>query len=79
MGSDFYKAVFKECEVFFGKETENFLTRQIEWHLSKTSDMVNYSDKDDLAWWIKISAGLVLSKEDAEKLFNKVKNLKKQM
>jgi len=77
MSSNFYKEVFKECEVFFGKETENFLDRQIEWHLSKTSDTVDYSDKNDFAWWIKISAGLVLNKEDAEKLYNKVMAIKK--
>lgn len=77
MNSDFYNKVFKECEILLGKQAQNFLARQIEWHLSKTPETLDYSDKANLSWWIKISASLILNKEEAEKLYNKVMALKK--
>ncbi len=75
MGS-FYDKVYKECEVFFAQGTKRFLDRQIEHHLNKKADRLDYADKEELAKWIRISAGLVLKREDAESLSNKVRQMK---
>ncbi|MFA5260148.1 MAG: hypothetical protein WC450_02845 [Candidatus Omnitrophota bacterium] len=75
--SDFYDKVYKECEAYFGTETKRFLDRQIECHLNKTPQTVNYSDKDMLAKWIRISGGLLLDKNAVEMLVAKILAFKK--
>ncbi|MFH1776888.1 MAG: hypothetical protein ABH952_04940 [Candidatus Omnitrophota bacterium] len=76
MSSDFYNQAFKICEVFFKEGTKRFLDRQIEAHLSKIPETIDYTDKEALAKWVRISAGLILPKGDAEKLYNKICALK---
>ncbi len=73
--SDFYNKAFKECEIYLKENTKAFLDRQIEVHLSKTPDKVDYPDKNELAKWIKISAGLLLKKDVVEKLAEKILSL----
>ena len=73
--TDFYNKVFKECEVYLKENTKAFLDRQIEVHLSKTPDKLDYPDKVELAKWINISTGLLLKKEIAQKLSEKILSL----
>ncbi len=77
MPSDFYNKVYQACHFFLGDNTKRFLDRQIEVHLSKSPDTVNYNDKEELARWIRISAGLLLSKEDSDTLYEKVISFEK--
>ncbi|HPB67906.1 MAG TPA: hypothetical protein PLT76_01455 [Candidatus Omnitrophota bacterium] len=72
----FYDKVYKECEVYFGADTKRFLDRQIECHINKTAQTLDYSDREMLAKWIRISGGLILSKEEAEELSAKILTLK---
>lgn len=76
MASAFYKQVFEELKPYFGQMTARFLNRQITAHVGKTPDTVSSSDKKTLAKWIKISAGLLLDEKTAERLADKISNLK---
>ncbi|MFH1784549.1 MAG: hypothetical protein ABH868_06625 [bacterium] len=75
MSSNFYNKVFIACKPFLGEHTESFLKRQIEWHLSKNPNTLAPSDKEDLAQWIMISAALIIGKDKAKELYDKVMNL----
>lgn len=77
MNSDFYNKVYKACYLFLGDDTKRFLDRQIEVHLSKTPDTIDYDDKDELAKWIRISAGLLLTKEESDALYKQVMSFEK--
>lgn len=73
---DLYDKVYKECAVYFGAETKRFLDRQIECHLNKTPQSLDYPDINMLAKWIRISGGLLLPKDKAEELSAKILALK---
>ncbi len=75
--SDFYTAVFNECEPYFGNSTRQFLYRQIAVHDRKTPQTISLSDRDELVKWIKISASLFLDEPDTIALVNKIKTIKK--
>jgi len=68
VASEFYNKVLEECSKLFGDGAERFLNRQIENHLSKNPDTLSYADKEELARWIRVSAGLVFPAETAEEL-----------
>ncbi len=74
--SDFYKKVFKALNPYFGQMTDRFLNRQITAHVGKTPYTVSGEDKNVLAKWVKISAGLLLDEETAAKLADKILSLK---
>ena len=74
--SEFYQKVFKECELYMEGRAKRFLDRQIESHLSKSAEDVDYSDQETLAKWIQISSGLVLGASKAQILSAKIRALK---
>ncbi len=74
--SDFYSRVYKECEVFFSQNTEQFLNRQISAHLGKTPQTIVYADKQELAKWIHISGSLFLNNVQIKELADRVMALK---
>jgi len=74
--TDFYDRVFKELKPFFGPMTDRFLTRQIMAHVGKTPLTISIEDKQVLAKWVKISAGLLLDGEVAARLAEKILALK---
>ncbi len=61
--AEFYQQAFALCEPLFGARTRHFLDRQITAHLGKEPEMIAISDKEELARWVKISAGLLLDDE----------------
>ena len=73
--SDFYEKALKQCELYLGDRSKKFLDRQIEAHLSKASDAVAYSDKEELAKWVQISSGLILGATKAQVLAAKIRAL----
>ena len=68
----FYEKVYNILEPYFGDSTEKFLHRQIKYHLSKSPEMVNPLDKEALGKWCRISSALILSKRDAEEMYQKI-------
>ena len=74
--TDFYNKVFKECEIYFKENTKEFLDRQIEAHLFKNPDNLDYPDKAELAKWINISAGLIFNKDTARELSDRILSLR---
>jgi hypothetical protein len=66
--STFYHQVIKSCEPYLGNGTKRFVNRQIIYHLSKTPETVDYSDKEELTQWIRVSAALVLGPDKATEL-----------
>jgi pSer/pThr/pTyr-binding forkhead associated (FHA) protein len=72
----FYDQVFQALKPSFGQMTGRFLNRQIIAHVGKTPYTISASDKDMLAKWVKISAGLLLDEEIAAGLANKILTLK---
>ncbi len=74
---DFYHQVLRTCEPYFAERTKRFIDRQIVHHLSKTPEILEYSDKEELAYWIRISTALVLGPDKASELAEKVVSLPK--
>jgi pSer/pThr/pTyr-binding forkhead associated (FHA) protein len=70
--SVFYGKVAKEVQPFFGQMTTRFLDRQIKAHLGKTPHTLSVSDKEALAKWLRVSAGLLLDAKTAETLADKI-------
>ncbi|MCM8774488.1 MAG: FHA domain-containing protein [Candidatus Omnitrophica bacterium] len=73
--TDFYKRVFQECELYFGGRTKKFLDRQINAHLGKTPQTIDYRDKSELAKWIGISASLFIDEKSGKELAEKIRSL----
>ena len=70
--SAFYNKVFAEVQPFFGQMASRFLGRQIRSHLGKSPRSLEVSDKESLARWLRISAGLLLNEETADTLAEKI-------
>lgn len=68
----FYKIIFKECEVYFGENTKQFLDRQITAHVKKTPQTIDFPDILDITKWIKISASLYMDDESASDLVHNI-------
>ncbi|MFC2092123.1 hypothetical protein ACFLTD_05060 [Elusimicrobiota bacterium] len=73
--SEFYSRVFGVCRQYLGDDTKIFLDRQITAHLSKDPEALTEEDKDTLARWVRISAGLFLAADDAVELEKSIRNL----
>ena len=76
MVTAFYDQVFETLNPSFGQMTARFLNRQIIAHVGKTPYTISVSDKEVLAKWVNISAGLLLDAEIAARLANKILTLK---
>ena len=74
--SEYYQRVFKECELYMGDRAKRFLDRQIESHLSKNAEEVDYPDGETLAKWVQISSGLILGATKAQILSAKIRAIK---
>lgn len=74
-GSAFYQQVLNEIKPHFGRMSNRFLDRQIAAHVGKTPQTLTVSDKETLAKWINISAGLLLGKDLAKDLVGKISAL----
>lgn len=76
IGSAFYLQVLNEIKPHFGRMSNRFLDRQISAHVGKTPQAITVSDKETLAKWINISAGLLLGEDVADNLVKKILALK---
>lgn len=70
--SAFYNKVFAEVQPFFGQMTGRFLDHQIRSHLGKSPRSLEVSDRERLARWLRISAGLLLNEKIADTLAEKI-------
>ncbi|MBI9051069.1 MAG: hypothetical protein JEZ00_16730 [Anaerolineaceae bacterium] len=71
-----YENVLAEMKPYLGKRAEAFLERQCKSHLKISSQELTADQITELARWVKISASLILSEEDAEVLYQKIISLK---
>ncbi len=70
--SSFYRQVFQVIQPHFGSMTAQFLNRQISAHVGKTPETITSADKETLARWVEISAGLLLDERVAARLAGKI-------
>ena len=68
----YYDKLLVVCEKYLTTGAKDFLDRQIVSHLHKSTETVLPADKTELAKWCKISGGLLLGAEKAEKLSNDI-------
>ncbi len=72
----FYNQVLDLLRPNFGQMAARFLNRQISAHVGKSPYTISASDKETLAKWVNISAGLLLDQETARILSDKIRLLK---
>lgn len=72
-----YKQILTEVRQFLPpqEDVEGFVTRQCRSHLQVEPEALSPSDLPILAWWIGISASLLIPKEQALLLRQKVERL----
>lgn len=76
MSSEFYNKVYKACQSYFGNETKDFLDKQINTHLLKQPDSIEYEDRQELAKWLWVTSALTIGKEQARNLADGVLAIK---
>ena len=70
------KQIIDFSKPYLGVNAERFILRQVTNHLSVSPEQFNASKLDDLAKWVDISASLLIDKEKAKELSNKILALK---
>ena len=70
-----YEQVLAAVRPFLADQTEPFITRQCKLHLNIPVESLTKADLAKLAWWVKISASLVISKDKSESLAQKILTL----
>lgn len=73
--SEFYQQVFALLQPHFGPMTARFLNRQINAHIDKDPYTISSADRQELARWIDISAGLLLDDKIAKELAAKIRQI----
>lgn len=73
----FYQRVVAELQPFLGVQTEQFVRRQCT-HIKVSPESLSAEHIELLAWWMKVSAKLVMSREKAEQMYEKLIALAKQ-
>jgi len=76
VSSSFYNDVYRECRNYFGSQTKQFLDQQILINLLKTPAMISHADKSELAKYIWIASALIIGKEKAKVLADRILNLR---
>ena len=61
---------------YLGINAERFVLRQITTHLNITPEQLSASKLNDLAKWVEISASLLIDKEKAKELSDKIATFK---
>ena len=70
-----YERVLTEVRPFLAGQAEPFLSRQCKLHLNIPVESLSKEHLPDLAWWVRVSASLVLSKDKADALAAKILDL----
>lgn len=71
----FYDDCLKICQEYFSDNAKSFLDRQIKYHLNKGPQNLVTTDKEELIYWLRVSAALVIGKEKANALVQKIMSL----
>ena len=76
-----FQQVLELLVPYFGSPTgaEQFLTRQCKRHLDRAPEELGPHDLRNLAKWTLVSGGLLVSKEKAEEMSDKILGLRKSM
>jgi hypothetical protein len=69
---EIYELVLTEARPFLADQTEAFISRQCKVHLNITKETLTREDLPKLAWWVRISSSLVISKEKADILAERI-------
>lgn len=74
--SSLSEQVLSICVEYLGPAARNFLERQTEYHMDnlKLDDLAK-EHINDLASWVRISAGLIIDKKKAERLSDRIQEL----
>ena len=67
-----YERVLMVARPFLAGQTELFMQRQCHLHLGIPAESISIEHLPKLSWWARVSASIVLSKEDAEALSQKI-------
>lgn len=67
-----YELILNEARPFFGDQADQFVNRQCILHLNISKEALTKEHLPKLAWWIRISAALVISRDKAEILSKKI-------
>lgn len=67
-----YERVLTEVRPFLGGQAEPFINRQCKLHLNIPIEGLSREHLPDLAWWVRVSASLVIPKDKAETLAAKI-------
>ena len=70
--NELVKQVNEICVEYFGPATPRFIARQIVMHLHIEEDEFSKEHIKDLAEWIEISGRLLIDKETAKEVADKV-------
>ena len=70
-----YTQVLDEARPFLAGATESIVSRQCEAHLNIEPQALTKEQLDDLAKWVGISAALIIPKDKAQMLSQKVAEL----
>ena len=70
------KQIIDFSKPYLGVNAERFILRQVTNHLNITPEEFSTNKLDDLAKWVDISASLLVDKEKAKELSNKILALK---
>ena len=68
-----YDNVVSICKPYLGPAAEKFLERQCGTHLKVAPQQLSGQHLADLAKWTEVSAGLVMGKDKAAELAQKIK------
>ena len=69
-----YEKVLAETRLFLADQSEPFLHRQCK-HLRISLDALTSQDLPKLAYWVRVSASLVMSQDKADLLAEKISSL----
>jgi hypothetical protein len=70
-----YERLLAEVRPFLAGQSESFINRQCRLHLNIPVELLSREHLPDLAWWVRVSASLVISKDRAEILAAKILEL----
>jgi hypothetical protein len=76
-----YSQVLQLISPYFGNSNaaDNFLSRQCKYHLNREPAELGPHDLWELAKWAMVSGGLLIGKDKAEELSDKIRDFRKSM
>ena len=72
-----YDEVVSLGKPYLGMVTDQFMARQCKFHLKIRPQELSESHLEELARWVEISAGLIMDKEKAKELKDRIVSLRR--